>query len=96
MNLISLWNQSEFLSDPRLLPGQSGKLSKNDQKDSKYWVDLNITHAREAVKKKLGLKRLQNGITSFIFLEIRGAWCGDEISIIFRMAPSLRWSNGHR
>ena len=51
MNLISLWNQSEFLSDPRLLPGQSGKLSKNDQKDSKYWVDLNITHSREAVKK---------------------------------------------
>ena len=40
MNLISQWNQSEFHSDLSLLPDQSGKLSKNDQKDSKYCVGL--------------------------------------------------------
>ena len=67
MNLISLWNQSEFLSDPRLLPGQSGKLSKNDQKDSKYWADLNITHAREAVKKITWIKTLPEWKNIFYF-----------------------------
>ena len=92
MNLISLWNQSEFLSDPRLLPGQSGKLSKNDQKDSKYWVDLNITHAREAVKKSLGLKRYQNGKTSFIFLEIRGGTSQNYIPIVLFSHSTLMWS----
>ena len=54
MNLISQWNQSELsftLNIQSLLPDQSGKLSKNDQKDSKYCVglktcepDLNITN----------------------------------------------------
>ena len=59
MNLISQWNQSEFHSDLRLLLGQPGKLSKNDQKDSKSCVglktcepDLTITNVGEDLKTK--------------------------------------------